>query len=237
MNMGKEQNIDNVHKTEHLFWGKSFLEYFLEFINKYSSKKERVYFKQTKEDKERRLQKYKEYLETLAASESSELFSNGGVEYAAILMSILLEHTEKQALIFSQGFKAELITRQPYWDSLQTYLEDPNHALSILVETDKHIDEEPLKLVNDINKQRKSKGGKLIEIKLLNSVGKKIISDRFGDKPCNFAIYDDDKFRFEYDPVEYKAYGSFNQPDNCRVLTDAFNEAFKVSESLILGEK
>lgn len=235
MNMGKEQNSCFDRKTERLFSGESFLKYLIEIINKYSSKKERVVYEQTKQDKDRRLQKYKEYLETLAACQSTELFSNGGVEYAAILMSILLEHTEKQALIFSQGFKAELITQQPYWSSLNEYLKNPEHKLSILVETDKYIDEEPLRLINDINNQRRANGEKLIEIKLLSPNGKKIISDRFGDNPCNFAIYDTDKFRFEYDPAEYKAYGSFNQPDNCRILADAFNEAFKVSQSLILG--
>lgn len=243
--MGRERNscfMSNRNIT--IIAKKSIIDRIIDFIKKlfcfvkrFFSKQKSVYYPQSQLDKKRRLQDYEEYLETLATNESPELFSNGGVDYAAILMSVLLKHTKKEALIFSHGFKAELIMKQPYWNTLIEFLKNPEHKLSVLVETDNFVKEGPMQLLKEINKSRKTSGkGNQIKIKLLSPKAKKIISNKFGEEPCNFAIYDTDKFRFEYDPVEFKAYGSFNQPENCKVLTRIFNKAFKESEVLILDD-
>ena len=48
-----------------------------------------------------KLQRYHDFLESLASSNSSKTFSNGGIEHAAILMSVLFRNTKKEARVYS----------------------------------------------------------------------------------------------------------------------------------------
>ena len=50
----------------------------------------------------RQQENYKKYLNELALANSDEMFSNGGIEYASILMSVLLNHTNDIARIYCQ---------------------------------------------------------------------------------------------------------------------------------------
>lgn len=93
--------------------------------------------------------RYTEYLEGLARSNSPELFSNGGTDYARILMSVLLRHTRSEARLYSHGFKAELINHDPYWSALREYLKDEHKQLKVLVETDEYENEAPMRLFPD----------------------------------------------------------------------------------------
>lgn len=184
--------------------------------------------------KEKHLKRYQFFLERLAEEQSSELFSNGGIEHASILMSVLLKNTDRIARIFSNGFKPDLIMTQPYWNSLKEFLENPNNTLLVLVETDKYQDQAPMQLLKTVIEKRKElvNGDGVVVVKLLSSNGKDLILKKFGNQHCNFAVYDDNKFRFEYDPDNFKAYGSFNQPKNCKILKDVFDNAFEQSSVL-----
>ena len=182
-----------------------------------------------------RLQKYQDFLERLAWDNSDLTFSNGGIEHATILMSVLFQNTKKIARVYCIGFRPNLITRSPYWESLKHYLDDPNHIILVLVETDGYIDAEPLQMLKEKKKERAKIGqGDNIIVKAINDECKQHISDTFGDKHCNFAIFDDDKYRYEYDPINFKAYGSFNQPDNCKILTDEFDTAFDLASRVLI---
>lgn len=183
--------------------------------------------------KREELEEYRKYLERLAESKSADMFSNGGIEHAAILMSVLLKNTKKIARVFSNGFKAELITEEPYWDALQDYLDDDNHQLLVLVETSKYMHERPLQTLRKYIAKRTANGDdKSIIVRELSNKGRRAITDQFGFGHCNFAIFDEDKFRYEYDPGSFKAFGSFNQPKNSRLLIDVFDRSFNDSELL-----
>ncbi len=179
-------------------------------------------------------QKYRDFLEDLAWNESSDIFSNGGIDYASILMSVLFQHTEKEARIYSIGFRPDLITSDPYWPALKTWLSDPKHELKVLVETDAFLHEEPLQLLQQIKVERNKHGiNSTIIVKQISNDSRTDIIQKYGE-PCNFAIFDNNKFRYEYDPEHFKAYGSFNQPENCRVLIDDFDNAFDASNAILI---
>ena len=183
------------------------------------------------------LQNYKDFLEDLASNQSSNVFSNGGIEYASILMSVLFNNTKKIARVYSHGFKPELITTEPYWSSLKNYIANPYHTLYVLVQTNEYVNAEPLMLLKKAQQERKrriesdekdnivnKKYGDII-VKMISEESKDRIIEKYGEE-CNFAVFDDNKFRYEYDPRQFKAYGSFNQPDNCQKLKDFFDEIF-----------
>ncbi len=181
------------------------------------------------------LQKYQEFLERLAWDNSDLTFSNGGIGHATILMSVLFQNTKKIARVYCIGFRPDLITRSPYWESLNHYLDDPNHIILVLVETGAYINDDPLRMLKEKKKEKAKMGlGNNIIVKEINKECKQHISDTFGDKHCNFAIFDDDKYRYEYDPTNFKAYGSFNQPDNCKILTDEFDAAFQLASRVLI---
>lgn len=181
------------------------------------------------------LKAYQDYLKGLANNQSSALFANAGQEHARILMSLLFDHTISEVRIFCIGFRPDLISENPdenpYWISLQNYLES-GKRLKVLVETDKYINDAPLKLLKEVKKNRKNAGS--IVVKKITDEDKKLINEKVDGEHCNFAIFDNNKFRFEYDPDGFKAYGSFNRPENCRYLIDVFDAAFKNSNTVLV---
>ena len=62
------------------------------------------------EVKEEFLERYADFIRGLAKEKSPQLFTNGGIAYASQLMAVLFENTDKEARIFCQGFKPDLIT-------------------------------------------------------------------------------------------------------------------------------
>lgn len=181
------------------------------------------------EKKEQLLKRYVEYIERLAREKSSEIFTNGGIEYASELMAVLFRNTEKEARIFCQGFKPELITTQPYWDALQTYLSDKKKTLKVLVESGDYIQERPIQLLRE---KMEDRDDDTIQLRIVSAEDRQKIYDGLDGTPCNFAIFDDNKFRFEYEPKGYRAFGSFNHPANAGVLIKLFDEAFAKSNNL-----
>lgn len=175
------------------------------------------------------LTRYTEYIKGLAKEESPKLFTNGGIEYASQLMAVLFNNTNEEARIFCQGFKPDLITTQPYWDALKEYLKDENKVLKVLVETDEYVLKDPLQL---LKAEKNKRGDDTIQVKLASKDTIKEIYNKLNGNPCNFAIFDDNKFRFENEPDGYKAFGSFNKKDYARVLITIFDEAFNKSTDL-----
>lgn len=175
------------------------------------------------------LKRYQEYLENLAKKCSNEIFSNAGKNHASILMAIMFENTKKEARIFCEGFKADLIHTEPYFSALENYLKDEKNELSVLVESDNYIHEEPICLLKSYREK-----GASIELKKIRETDKEKIFKELNTQHCNFAVFDNDKFRLEYEPEEYKAMGSFNQPEKCKTLIDLFNNAFSKADPILL---
>lgn len=175
------------------------------------------------------LRRYVEYIERLAREKSPEIFTNGGIEYASQLMAVLFKNTEKEARIFCQGFKPTLITTSPYWEELQKYLNDKNKSLKVLVESGDYANEAPVALLKE---KRAERNDDSIQIRVVSEQNRKKIYEGFDGKPCNFSIFDDNKFRFEYEPSGYRAFGSFNHPSNAKYLIRLFDEIFSESDIL-----
>ena len=164
------------------------------------------------EVKEEFLERYAEFIRGLAKAKSPQLFTNGGIAYASELMAVLFENTDKEARIFCQGFKPDLITTDPYWGALHEYAEG-----------------EPILLLKKEIAERKND---TIQIRVASEEIIHEIYNKLNGGPCNFAIFDDNKFRFENDPDGYKAFGSFNKKDYAKALITIFDEAFNKSEAL-----
>lgn len=182
------------------------------------------------ENKEDFLNRYKTYINELAKSNSEQLFTNGGIEYASVLMAVLFENTKKDARIFCQGFKPTLITKDPYWKALKDYLNKDGNTLKVLVETDEFSKEQPLQLLKE---EKYKRGDNSIQVRVASKETIESIYAKLSGNPCNFAVFDHDKFRFESEPDGYKAFGSFNRKNYASALISIFDDAFNKSKELI----
>ncbi len=170
------------------------------------------------------LEEYENYLNELVAKGSGEIFTNGGIKHASVLMSVLLRSTSDQALIFSEGFCPDII-QDPYLSALMSYADNRQRGLKILLESNEYVDANPIRLIREKSRQR-AEGDKRIEIRLIRENDKMRIFKALKCAQCNFSVFDGRMYRFEYDPKHYKAYGSFNHERNSAFLTNLFNEAF-----------
>ena len=176
------------------------------------------------------LSEYREYLERLVNEKSPILFSNGGIEYASILMSVLLKNTTHSVCMFCEGFKPELMTQPAYWETLSQYLEDKGKTLYVLVNSDAFVDSQPLRTLFAEQRERNFDG--TIQIRLISQEGRDDIQTQFNGALNNFAVFDNDMYRLEYEPSDYKAFGSFNNPEDAKLLLDLFNSVFEKSQPL-----
>lgn len=202
---------------------------------------------------------YKKYLIGLANDNSSVWFTNSGKDYASILMSVLLKNTQNEVRIYCHGFKPDLITTNPYWNTLNDFVKNQDKVIHVLVQTDEFLNCAPLNLLktekqNRIQKQKALKTNELkdanplmpqeeidkeianmncdsIIVKKILDADKEKITNQFGLE-CNFAVFDNEKFRFEIDPNKFIAFGSFNQKDYCTTLIGIFDEAFNTAKVL-----
>lgn len=176
------------------------------------------------------LKNYQDYLEYLAKEKSDEIFTNAGKAHASILMSILLKYTRNEVRIFCEGFKPDLVTTEPYWSELNRFLEKRENKISVLVESSDYLNDNPLLLLRNKKTERNNDS---IKVRLIQEEDKKHIFESLNTKHCNFAVFDNEKFRLEHIPENYQAIGSFNHPDNCNKLMRLFDASFQNAEDLI----
>lgn len=174
------------------------------------------------------LDEYRSYLENLVENKSPETFSNGGKDYASILMSVLLDHTKQSVYMFCEGFKPDLIEEHDYWQSLKRYLDDPNKKLHVIVNTNDYVNQRPLKRLFKVQQERNNDGS--IMVYSINDEGREIIKKQFNGALNNFAVFDEDMYRLEYLPSEYKAFGSFNNTDYTDLLRNLFDRVLEKSQ-------
>lgn len=172
---------------------------------------------------------YKDFLKNLAKAGSSKLFTNGGKEYASILMSVLLDNTNSVARIFSYGFRPDLVSTEEYKQALERFLESSYKEIRVMVETNEAIDKEPIEMLKDAYQN----GNHRVSLKLITPEDREELIDQLGGGHRNFAVFDNDKYRMEYDPDDFKAFGSFNDVETCARLTTLFDNAFEKATSLM----
>ena len=172
---------------------------------------------------------YKAFLKNLAKTGSSKLFTNGGKEYASILMSVLLDNTNSVARIFSYGFRPDLISTKEYKRALENFLSSSYKEIRVMVESDEAIEEEPIRILKEAYGCDRHR----VSLKLITPEDRKNLIAQLGGGHRNFAVFDNDKYRMEYDPDDFKAFGSFNDVETCARLITLFDNAFENATSLM----
>ncbi|MFI3262018.1 MAG: hypothetical protein R3Y26_03810 [Rikenellaceae bacterium] len=166
------------------------------------------------------LDSYKDYLERLLESDSDDVFMNSGVEHVNVLLSTLFDNTHKTVRMFSNGLELKGVCgKEEYEKSLKCLIgSDDLEFVKVMLVSQPNDDNRIYKLLKESDK---------VEIKIITPEVQKYLSSNLKYKECNFSVYDDKMFRLEYEPLEYKAAGSFNFPKMANALSGIFDEAFK----------
>ncbi len=172
---------------------------------------------------------YREFLNKLVAQKSDEYISNGGEEHAEELFAVLFNNAEDNVRIFSESFTSDLVNSEGYKKALQGFLKR-GKSLKILLEHEPSstFKEEPDSTLYYLLNNSSSSVDKKVEIHFFEESDKARLDmlKALKSNHCNFSIFDDRMFRFEYAPKDYKASASFNQPKVVRALTKIFDDYF-----------
>ena len=204
---------------------------------------------------------YKRNVELLANTKSNKKVLNGGLPYAAILFGVLFKHCKEIARIYCTGLKPDLVCLEPFWCEFCNYLNDENKKLYVLVDSLDWINNKPMQYIKKIkgvpitvkenkkvlkhknNKRLKKRSiSKTITVKKPTDriIVKQIHPDHIKEiemiygEATHFSIFDNEKFRYEYDSENYKAFGSFNQPETSQKLIELFDRIFNDPKSKII---
>lgn len=169
---------------------------------------------------------YKEALDRFVKEKSEDYVFNEGINHAAVLMSTLMDNTKREIRMFCQGFGPKLIKDETYKNSLKKYLGDETKIIKILVVSRDLLQEpsnESFKVLKEAYKKRGGKGIELYEIS--EGCKAKLFQDYNHGISCNFSVFDNNMFRLENFPDEYKAVASFNNVKFSEKLIESFDAA------------
>lgn len=169
----------------------------------------------TEESKKR----YKEYLEELARKKSNEIFSNGGSDHAIVLYEVLLDNTKKDIRIFCEEGISSIWQSPEVKNALLKFLSQQDSSIKILIENKGN---DGFDIIKDNDN---------VEIRHIDADGIAKIHNHFDNNNCNFAVFDKDMFRYEYDKRGYKAYGSFNDKEIADSMIKLFDSIWEVTKA------
>ncbi len=98
-----------------------------------------------------------------------------------------------------------------------------------MVETKEAVDQEPIRMLKAAYQSSPDR----VSLKLITPEDRKELIAQLGGGHRNFAVFDNEKYRMEYDPDDFKAFGSFNDIETCSRLTSLFDGAFEKATSLM----
>lgn len=162
---------------------------------------------------------YRNFLQKAADDNSNTTISNSGMDHAVVLYSVMLEHANKIVRIFCQSGDSYVWNHPTFIDSLHNFLNKPESHLEIMTVEQPHV--------SSVWNSREN-----VTIVHIDENAKNEIYRVLKNRSCNFAIFDDNKYRFEYDYEQFKAFGSFNDADSAKKLIELFDNAFEASKQV-----
>lgn len=164
---------------------------------------------------------FKKALKKNAETHSSARITNKDKEYAAAFYAELFSNTSSSVRIFCEGAHSCVWKHPDFQNAFCEMVEKRGVAVRILTEEQgEDMSDFPVYLRNILRDYPES-----VEIRQIDDTSLKEVRENFG-KDVNFAVFDNDKFRFEYDKINYAAYGSFNDPVAVSRLSDIFERLF-----------
>jgi len=163
---------------------------------------------------EKELDNYRQTVERLAELDSSEVFSNGRPEHAAIIFSTFLKHAKDRVVIFCQNLSREVFDDPCVLSNLESAL-DRKVKVEILTQ------ESPA-ATNFLAKEKSWK-----EQGLPISLKTAAKGSPVAEVNANFAVADGKAYRFEPKRVKVEAFACMNNPEAAADLVNLFGKMYR----------
>ena len=155
------------------------------------------------------------YIHRLADSQAEEAFTNSGPDRAAIVFNELFSNSSKEFRLYAGNLGGKISAKILYLSGLRQFLQKKHTILKILVEDTTKLTQNTELFT--ILKEYKSK------IQIRESLVKAMSKD---GKEMHFAVGDENMYRIEVDPKNFKAVGSFNDLSESKELSALFKRIF-----------
>jgi hypothetical protein len=161
---------------------------------------------------------YSMYLCKLATTKSSDIFSNGDENHAKVVLTEFLHSARKNVKIYCSEDDL-LVFSKTFHDFLR---DSGDIHVEILLENHSHSVDD---LLRDLQNGH-------VCIKTNTPESKRQIQYEIGQNGSHFMIVDDSAYRYEYDTAKHAAICSFDDKQQSKQLSSAFNRAFNLSSGL-----
>lgn len=165
------------------------------------------------------IEEFREVVRNIAISRSTSLINNEGVDHASCLLSAIFDYSNGIRM-FSGSLSQELTEKKEYFDSLKMFLDKGSKFELLLQKYDENKRSKALDLILSYSKKPNSK----VLIRSLesdNEIYEALKQSNNGDD-IHFTLGDNNTYRYEYHPSEYKARASFNDKETNEVLNQIF---------------
>lgn len=156
--------------------------------------------------------RYAEFLKETASNNENKFLTNGGKNYAILLLKELLRNTRYVARIFCNDDNIDIWSDKEFVDFINNIVTEKQIVLRILTTNRMFFDNLPFSKNN-------------VFISEISEKGLKSIYDHFKNENCSFAVFDNKGFRYEYDSKEINSYANFNDKEVATLLINLFENA------------
>ncbi len=181
-----------------------------------------------KEKLESRLDSYKKAVESLAISKSDVIFPNQDAEHAAIVISNIINHSDKEVRIFDDDLSGDVSDNSPeLLAALRKAVIEDKKLVKILVKDDSHKETKIYQLLSELIEVNDNLIVKKTNQKFIDSIrnaSQNIVNE---NTMINFSIGDKTSFRIEFPKNNRKAFCSFNNPEISKTLWELFESNFE----------
>lgn len=178
-----------------------------------------------------RLESYKKAVKNLAISKSDVIFPNKDAEHAAVVISNIIEHSDKEVRIFDDDLSGDVSDNSDeLLDAIKKAVIEDKKTVKFLVRDDSHTTTKIYKLLSELAQSNENLTVKKVNQQFINSIrdaSEQIVNENI---MINFSIGDKTSFRIEFPNSKRKAFCSFNNPKISKTLCDLFESKFNEFE-------
>jgi len=175
------------------------------------------------------IQEYIATINSLIASNSSLVVNNSGIERAKILTTAIFRNAKKINMLCG-GLNSELANLIEYKEELFNFIDKSDSEINFVFETNQISTD----TVNAILEKKKLNPEKKIQLRLLaeNDATFMKLKMNNGGNSVHFTTANNNMYRFEYNPDKFTAYGSFNRPEDVKILNELFFQMFNNGKAI-----
>lgn len=163
------------------------------------------------------MNEYREKVERLAATRSTELIYNSSPEHACTILRSLLETADDTVCLVTERLNPHVFGDDAVVSAARTFLSDGEHKLKVLIETDPAL---CLSAGHPFVEELRQHGG--VELRQ--------IPDRYlRNMDYHFTVADRRAYRFEPDKTKFEASACFNDEANAEKLASIFDVLWDAS--------